>query len=201
MRTRIMDHQQIADLYLRQHAVDGKLIVVLTQGPRDIIFAVTGLLLLPHNGNMMIRPVHCRTHQVYGTGVNTDVFFVCVLLMDRLSHQTAVRPEHEPPKFRIDRHIPHSFRYQHFLIYSAHAVADHTDIVRLLIRRIRNPDPARQIDELNMYARLPLKLHSRLKQDLRKHRIILVRDGIARQERMDPEFFGPLFLQDLERLE
>ena len=81
-----------------------------------------------------------------------------------------------------------------------HALADDADIVRLLIRTIRNPHTAGQIDKRNLRTGLLLKFHRQLEQKPCQCRIILVGHGIACQKRMDSEAFCSLCFQHAERL-
>ncbi len=53
---------------------------------------VTWLVLFSHNGNVMVSTIHSRTHQVYRTGIYTDVLLMCMFLVDGFCHQTAIRP-------------------------------------------------------------------------------------------------------------
>ena len=55
------------------------------------IFVVARLVLFSHNGDVMICPVNCRTHQVDCTGIHTDILFIGVFLMDCFRHEAAVR--------------------------------------------------------------------------------------------------------------
>ena len=134
----VMDKEIIAHIYLREHSVHCKLVVVLTERPRHVIFVCARFIFFPQDGNMMICTVHSRTHQIDRTGICTDIFFVSMLFMDRFCHQTAIWPQHITSKFGVNLHVAHSCRNQHFLIYPAHALADGINIIWLLIRSVRD---------------------------------------------------------------
>ena len=139
----------------------------------------------------MISTVHGRTHQVHGTGVTADVFLMGMLLMDGLCHQAAIGSHHKTSKLRINSHISHSGRNQNLLINPADALANHPDIIFLLIRAVGNPDTTGKVDKTDVRPGLFPKLHRQFKEDLGQHRIILIGHGIACQKRMDTESFGP----------
>ena len=140
MCARVVDDQVVPLLHLGQHPVDGEFVIVLTEGTHYVILVIAGSLLLPHDRNMMIGAIHSRTHKIYRTGIHTDIFLMGMLLMNRLCHQTSVRPQHKPPQLRIDSHISHACRSQHFLIDPSHPFTDCHNIIGLLIRTIGNPD-------------------------------------------------------------
>ena len=148
-----MDHEIVADIDLRQHTVDGKFIIVLTQGACHIVFVITGSVLFAEHCDVMISAVHSRPHQVDCAGVHSDIFFMRMFLMDCFCHKAAVRSHHIASQLRVDCHIPHACRNKDFLIDFAHAFTDRADVVRLLIRSVRNADPSGKINELDMHSR------------------------------------------------
>ena len=149
-----MDEEQVALIDLRKHAVDCKLIVVFAEGTCHIVLVVAGLVLFSHNRDMMVSAVHSRTHQVYRACVHTDILFVSVLLMDRSCDKRTVRSQHETSKLSEDRNIAHSCRNENFLVNFSYALTDNLDIVRLLVRSVRDSDSAREVDELDVGASL-----------------------------------------------
>ena len=90
----VVDDQQIAHVDLGQHPVHRKFVVVLAQGPGNVVLVVAGGVLLTHDGDVVVGPIHGGPHQVGCAGVHPDVLLVDVLLMDGLRHQAAVRPKH-----------------------------------------------------------------------------------------------------------
>ena len=151
-----MDEEQVALIDLRKHAVDCKLIVVLAEGACHIVLVITRLVLLAHHRDVVVSAIHCRTHQVYRAGIHTDVLFVSVLLMDRSCDKRTVRSQHETAKLSEDRHIAHSCRNKNFLVNLSYALTDNLDIIRLLIRSVRDTDSAGEVDELDISAGLLL---------------------------------------------
>ena len=115
---------------------------------------ITRLVLLAHHSDVVVSAVHSRTHQVYRACVNTDVLLVGMLLVDRSCHESAVRSQHEAAKLCEERHIAHSCRNKNFLVNLSYALADDLDVVRLLVRSVRDSDSAREVDELDVGASL-----------------------------------------------
>ena len=188
----------IPNLNLRQFPVNGKFIIVFTQRPCHIIGVVTGRILLTQHCDMMVRAVHGRAHQVHCAGIHADVLLMGVLLMNHLRHQMPVRSHHEAPQLCIDSHIPHTCGHKYFFIDLADALANHLDIIGLLIRAVRNPDTAGEVNEGDICPHLLLQLHSRLEQRLRQSRIILIGHGIAGKKRVDTKILHTFILQDTE---
>ena len=195
-----MDDKDIAHINLRKHPVNRKFIIVLAQGTGYIVFVVARLVLFSHDRDVMVCAVHRRAHQVDCTRVHTDILFVGVFLMDCRCHKAAIRRQHETSHLCIKRYIAHASRNQNFLINLADALADCKDIVRLLIRAVRNANATRQVDKFNICASLFFQLDRHLKQYLRKHRIILICNRIACKEGMDTEMFRTFCFQHLECL-
>ena len=99
MRPGIVYDQIISDIDFRKHTVNGKFIVIFTEGSCDIIFVVTGGIFFSKDGDMVVRAVHGWAHQVTGTGIQAGIFFVDMLLVDALCHELAVGSQHIASKF------------------------------------------------------------------------------------------------------
>ena len=151
-----MDEEQVALIDLRKHAVDCKLIVVLAEGACHIVLVVTRLILFSHNRDMVVSAIHSGTHQVYRARIDADVLLIGMLLMDRSCHESTVRSQHETSKLSEDRNIAHSCRNKNFLVSLSYALTDDLDIIRLLIRSVRDTDSAGEVDELDISAGLLL---------------------------------------------
>ena len=82
---------------------------------------------------------------------------MCMLLMDCFCDKAAIRSHHETAKLCIDCNITHSGRNKYFFVYFADTLTDHTDIIWLLIRFIRNSDTTGKVDEFNVCTCLLLK--------------------------------------------
>ena len=98
MSTGIVDNQIIADVNLWKHTVYGKFIIVLTKRTGDIVFVVAWCIFFAEDGNMMISTVHSRTHQIAGTSVQTNIFFVNMFLMNTFCYEIAIRSKHVRPR-------------------------------------------------------------------------------------------------------
>ena len=169
-----MDDQQITDVNARQHPVDGKLVIVLTQTANDIVLVVAGRVLLAHDRNVVIRPVHGRTHQVTCAGIRADVLLIYVLCVDRARHEMTVRREHKSAEFAVQRHIAHAGRYKDLLICPAHAFTDDGDVIGRLIRPVRDTDAAGEVNERDMAAGLLLQLRCQPEKHTRQRGIVFV---------------------------
>ena len=108
MRTSVMNEKQVANGNFRQHSVYSKLVVVLAQAARYVIFMVAGSILLAHNGDVMIGAINSRTHEVSSAGITADVLLIDMLLVDSLRYQRAVRSEHIAAQLSEELHIVRS---------------------------------------------------------------------------------------------
>ena len=149
----------------------------------------------------MISTIHSRTHQVHGTGIHTDILLVGMLFMNDLSYQMTIRSHHITSQFGIDCYISHSCRYQHFFVNLADTFTDRFDVVRLLIRTIRNTDTAGQVDKCNMCTGLLFQLHSHFKKCLSQCRIIFIGHSVTCKECMNTEILHTFCFQNLKSLE
>ena len=77
--------------------------------------------------------------------------------MDCFCHKAAIRSHHKTTKLCVNCNISHSCRNKYFFINLADTLSDHTDIIRFLIRCVRNSNTTRQINKLNMYSCFFLK--------------------------------------------
>ena len=132
----------VTDVNLRQHPVNGKFVVVLTQRTGHVILMIAGFVLLAQYGDVMVRTIHGRTHQVHSAGIHTDVFLVCMLFMNCFCNKAAVRCKHETSEFRINCNISHAIWCQHFIINLVNAFTDNSNIIFFLIRLVCNADTA-----------------------------------------------------------
>ena len=163
MGSRVMDIQDISHLNLRQHPIDCKLIIVLAKGSRYIILMVTGGIFLTHNRNMMISPVHSRSHKVNGAGIAANVLLVGMLLSDGRGNKGPVRSHHETAQLRINSHIRKPCRSEDLIINLVHRISDYPDIVLRLLRSIIYSYTTGQVNKLQFHTGLFYQLHSRLK--------------------------------------
>ena len=194
----VVDHQQVAGTDLRQHPVNGKLVVVFAEGAGDVVFVVAGLVFLAHDGDVVIGAVHGRPHQVGGAGVYADILLVGVFFVNRSCDQAAVGPQQEAAQLGADGNVAHACRHQDFLIGPADPVADGGDIIGRLIGPVGDPHAAGEVDEGNAASGFPLKFHRRFKEDPRQSGVVVVGERVGGQESVDAEALGS---QVPERLE
>ena len=140
---------------------------------------------------MVVGAVHGRPHQVGGAGVHADVLLVDVLFVDGPGHQMAIGPQHEPAQLRTDGHVAHPGGYQDLLIGPPHPFADGGDVVGGLLRPVGDAHAAGEVDEGDVGAGLRLQLHSQLEQDAGQGGVVVVGEGVGRQEGVDAELLGP----------
>ena len=187
MRACVVDDEQVAHVDAGQRPVDGELVVVLAQAAGHVIDVVAGRVLLAHDGDVMVRAVHGRAHEVRGAGVHADVFLIDVLVVQAAGDEHAVRGEHEAAQLRIDGHVAHARGDERLLIRAAHALADGRDVGRRLAGPVGDAHAARQIHKRHVRARLIAQAHGRLKQQPRQRGVVRARQRVGRQQRVQPE--------------
>ena len=161
---------------------------------------IAWFIFFSHDSDVMVSTIHSRTHQVCGTCIYTDVLFVRMLFMDCFCHKASIRSKHKTAKLCVNRHIAHSSRNKNLFVHFSYTFTDHLDIVRFLIRFVRDSHTTGKVDELDMYTGLFLKLNCYFKQSTCKCRIIFISYSITCKECMDTELFCAFGLQDLECL-
>ena len=191
-----MDIQQVAHLDVRQTAIDGEFIVVFAQAAHHIVHVVAGRVFLSQHGDVVIRAVHGRAHQVAGACVHADIFLIRVFFVAGGRHQRAVRSEHKAPQLGEDGHVAHARGHEHLFIGLSHPFADGGDVVFGFFRAIRNPHAAGEIDERDFRAGFPVKLRRRGEQNLRQRRIIGVGQRVGGKERMQAKALCALLHQN-----
>lgn len=195
MRTGVVNVEDIAPVDLRKHPVDGEFIVVLAERAGNIVFVIARSRFLAHHGDVMIGAVHRRTHQVRRAGIDADVILVCVFFMNRGRDQCAVRAEHKASHLSVNGNIVHAGRNENLIIDTTYTVGDFINIVRRILRTIRDSDAAGEIDKVEMTSRQLADFTNKGKKRLRKSRIIFVCYGIAYKEGMNSEMLRSLCLQ------
>ena len=78
--------------------------------------------------------------EIFLTQVRRDRRPVTMFLMNGFGYEAAVRTHHETSKLCVNLNIAHSCRCQHFFIHTSYAFSDHTDVIWLLIRVVRDAD-------------------------------------------------------------
>ena len=151
---------------------------------------VAGLVLFAHHGDMVVGPVHGRTHQVAGTGIHADVLLIDVLFVDGPGDQMSVRTGHEAAQLGIQGHVTHPGGHQHLLIGPADSLADDGDIIGRLLRTVGDPHAAGEVDEGDMDAGLRLQLRCQLEENAGEGGVVVVRQGVGGQEGVDAELLG-----------
>ena len=73
-----------------------------------------------------------------------------MFFMDGFGNQSIIWTSHKPAKLGTQGYITHSGWNKNLVIYFMYSLADNHNIIRLLIRGIRNTDSAGQVDESNV---------------------------------------------------
>ena len=193
--TGIMDIDDIANVDLGQHTVDGKLVVVLTQTAHHIIHMVAGLVFLAQHSDVMVCAIHGGTHQVGSAGVQTDVLLIDMLFVDGRCHQSTVGAGGKAAHLGKDGHITHAGRHQDLLKLSAHALTDGHDVIFGLLRTVRDTHTAGQVDVADVHAGGLLHPDCQLEQDACQLRIVFIGNGVGGEESVDAEVPGTLCSQ------
>ena len=190
--TGVVDINDVANVDLGQHPVNGKLVVVLAQTAHHIVHMVARLIFLAQHGDVVVSAVHGRAHQVGCAGIQTDVFLIDVLFVDGSCHQCAVGAGGKAAHLSKDGHIAHACGHQNFLKLLAHTLADGHDIVLGLLRAVRDAHTAGQVDITDVHTGGLLHPDSQLEQDTCQLRVILIGNGIGSKESVDAEVLGTL---------
>ena len=201
MRAGIVDINVIADVNLRQIAVNGKLVVIFAQTAGHVVGMIAQRVFLAEHGDMVVCAVHRRTHEVCRAGVQTGILLIGMLLVDALGNQSAVRAKDKAAHLGIDGNIVHASRNKNLVVCLMHAFTDGHDVVRLLRRTVRNAYAAGQVDECDMHAGLLLHVNRQLEQDACQCRIVLIGNRVGGEECVNAEMLNTLLLHVLERFD
>ena len=116
MRAGIVDINVIADVNLRQIAVNGKLVVILAQTAGHVVGMIAQRVFLAEHGDMVICAVHRRAHKVRRAGVQTGILLIGMLLVDALGNQSAVRAKDKAAHLGVDGNIVHAGRNKNLVV-------------------------------------------------------------------------------------
>ena len=197
VRTRVVDDNAVADVDLRQLAVDGKLIVVLAERARDVVDVVARFVLLARDRDVMVSAVHGRAHEVGHAGVEADVVLVGLLLVDSRRDEPASRARDGAAALRHHGDIAETFRHHHLVVELVDALADGFEVDRLFLRAVGDADAAADVDEFDVDAEAVLELDGQFEHELRREdeglRAALVRgDHRVQAKALDALLLGHL---------
>ena len=170
--------QDIADVDLRQHAVNSEFIVVFAQTARHIVLVVARCVLLAEHGDVVVGAVHRRAHKVSRARVKTYVFLVYVLFVDSRGDKRTVGREHVSAQLGVDLNVAHTRGHKYLLEFFANALAYYRDIVLAVLGLIVNAYAAREVDELDMHAGLFVQANRKLEKNRRELGIIIVGNSV-----------------------
>ena len=111
---------------------------------------IARLVFLTKDGDVVVSTVNSRTHQIAGTGIEPNILFINVLLMDTFCYQVAIWSQHEAAQFSKDRDVTHSGRNKDLFKLFADAFADHGNIIWLFVWCVWDSDTAGQVDIFNI---------------------------------------------------
>ena len=183
--TGVVDVDQVTDVDLGQHPVNGELVVVLAQAADHIVLVVAGGVLLAQHGDVVVSAVHGGAHQVGSAGIQTDVLLVDVLFVDGSCHQRTVGAGGKAAHLGEDGHIAHPCGHKDLLKLPAHALTDGHDVVLGLVGAVGDAHAAGQVDVADVGTGGLLHTDCQLEQDACQLGVIGIGDGVGGQEGMD----------------
>ena len=185
-----MNENQIAFFDFRKHTVNSKFVVVFAQTASYIIFMIARSIFFAHNGNVMVRTINSRTHQVSCASIKTDVFFVGVFFVDCSCNQCTVRSKHIATKFGEDFYIAHTSGNEDFFISLAYTFADSEDIVFRLFRFVSDTNTAGKVDEFNVSASFFFQFNCNFEKDACQFRIVVIGNSVGSKECVHTKMFN-----------
>ena len=102
---RVLNHEDIPVVNGGHGAVHRKFVVVLAERSHHIDGGAGGSIFLAQHGDMVVSPIHGRTHEVAGGGVHADIFLIDVLFSDGGGQQIAVWPGDVAPHLHENRQL------------------------------------------------------------------------------------------------
>ena len=126
---------------------------------------VSRCALLAEHGDVVIRAVERRAHEVRHAGVETDVVLVRVLLVEDGRDKPARITRHGTPALRADADISEPRRAHDLMIEALDTCADRGVVHRTFLRTVRDAEAAAEVDELDVDAEPLLQLSREFKHD------------------------------------
>ena len=152
VRTGIVDHDNISRRQLRQCAINGKLVVILTERPRHVVNLCVLTALFSNHGDMMIGTVQRRTHQVGHAGIQPRKSLVGLLDMKYTRHQVPIGSRHHATAFHIKLQRSKTLGCYPLRISLANAITDHLQGNGFVFRSIGYPNAAANVGKLKSDA-------------------------------------------------
>jgi len=193
----VVDDQDVADGERGEFAVDGEFVVVLAERADYVDYPGRRLILLADGRDVMIGPVHTRTHEVRHAGVDPHVLFVGFLEIDHPRDQETEWPGDRAAILHEDIDGIKTGGGENFLIEFLHPSAELGEIDFMVGGPIGDANAAAEIDEIDLDACLTLDEHGQFKQHLRRVQerlyVTLVRDDHGMQaEALGTQFSAAL---------
>ena len=123
-----------------------------------------------------------------------------MLGVQALGDKGSVGREHIAAEFREDRNVVHALGGEDFLILLTNQLAYLHDIAARLLGAIIDSDTAGKIDKSDMHAASLAESYGELEEYRRELRVIVVRHGVGRKERVDAEVLCAVGLESGEGL-
>lgn len=199
VRARVVDGEDIADLQLGEHAVDGELVVVLAQPAHDVVLMRARLVFLAQHGDVMICSVHGGAHEVGGAGVHAGVFLVYVLEVYDGGDEVAVRPQHVAAELGAQGRL-HVRSAEHALVLRLDLGGDERDVGLVVLGQIGYAHAARKVDEGEFRARFLVQFLGGLEEYARESGVVIVAQVVGREEGVQSEALDAVRFQFVDRL-
>ncbi len=201
----IMNHYNIALLHFGQHAVDGKLVVVLAQRPGYIIGMVARHRILSHHGDMVIGTIQGGTHKIRHRCIKADIVLVLFRYMQDFADKVPIWTGDHPSTLEDNLKWIQACRNNHALIELMHIIADLCKVHRLLVGTVWYADAASHVDELNAYACLFVDADGKVEEhagglnDVRSIQFVGCNHGMKTKVLDSLLFHDPVAIDDLGR--
>ena len=168
VRPRIVDDEDIADVDLRQSAVNGKFVVVLAERSRHIIDMIGGFVLLAEDSDVMIGTIDRGAHEVRHAGVEPDVLLVRVLFVEHGGDEPARIARDAACALRTDTDVAEPGGAHDLIVELFDARADGVVVYAVLLGTVRDAEAAAEVDEFDVDAEFFLQLCRQLEHEARR---------------------------------
>ena len=201
VRAGVMDDDEVADVDFRQHTVDGEFVVVLAERARDVVFVVAGRRFLAGDRDVVVGAVHRGAHEIRHAGVEADVVFVGLFLVDGRRDEPAGGAGDGAAALGEDRDVAETGGDHELIVELVDALADLHEVERLLLGAVGDAEAAAEVHELDVDAEALLELAREREHELRREEERLCAAFVRGDHRVQAEALDALFLRHLVGLE
>ena len=141
----VVDDDEVAHFDFRQFSLDSKFVAVFAKRTGHIIDMVLRCIGFAKDGDVVVRAIHARAHEVSHASVGADVVSVNVLVVQGFGHQEAEGAGHHAAAFEGNTGMVEACHL--FFEKNLRTFAEAFQIHRILLRTVRNADAAAEVDE------------------------------------------------------